>query len=82
MFLNKRMVTRQRIEPFTNISQNGRLEVAPQFLETLPNGRTYKILEKNEDKDFIWRKHVNEKLKKEYKKIFPTVVFLCNKQIL
>ena len=49
LFLNKRMVTRQRIEPFTNISQNGRLEVAPQFLETLPNGRAYKILEKNED---------------------------------
>ncbi len=28
------------------------------------------ILEKNEDKDLIWRKHINENLKKEYKKIF------------
>ena len=31
------------------------------------------ILEKNEDKDFIWRKYVNEKLKNEYKKIFSSI---------
>jgi D-glycerate 3-kinase len=30
-------------------------------------------LEKNEDKDMIWRKHVNNKLKKEYKKIFSKI---------
>ena len=40
---------RKRIEPFTNISQNGRLELSPQFLETLPNGRAYKIIERNGD---------------------------------
>ena len=31
------------------------------------------ILEKNEDKELIWRKYVNEKLKKEYKKIFAMI---------
>ena len=31
------------------------------------------ILEKNEDQNFIWRKYVNEKLKKEYKKIFSFI---------
>ena len=31
------------------------------------------VLEKYEDKDFIWRKHVNEKLKKEYKKVFAMI---------
>ena len=31
------------------------------------------ILEKHEDEDLIWRNYVNEKLKKEYKKIFDTI---------
>jgi len=31
------------------------------------------ILEKYEDKDWIWRKHVNEKLNKEYKKLFAMI---------
>jgi len=31
------------------------------------------ILEKYEDKDLIWRKHVNEKLKKEYRKLFAMI---------
>ena len=30
-------------------------------------------LEKNEDKNLIWRKYVNEKLKKEYKRIFNII---------
>jgi len=30
-------------------------------------------LEKHEDQDLIWRKHVNEKLKREYKKIFAMI---------
>jgi len=30
-------------------------------------------LEKYEDKDLTWRKHINEKLKKEYKKIFAMI---------
>ena len=31
------------------------------------------ILEKYEDEDLIWRKHVNEKLKKDYRKIFSMI---------
>ena len=31
------------------------------------------ILEKYEDKDLMWRKHVNQKLKKEYKKLFAMI---------
>ena len=31
------------------------------------------ILEKYEDKNLIWRKHVNEKLRKEYKKVFSMI---------
>ena len=31
------------------------------------------ILEKYEDKNLIWRKHVNEKLKREYKKLFAMI---------
>ena len=31
------------------------------------------ILEKYEDKDLIWRKHANEKLKKEYKNFFAMI---------
>ena len=34
------------------------------------------ILEKYEDKDLIWRKYVNEKLKKEYKKLFAMIDYL------
>ena len=30
-------------------------------------------VEKNEDKELIWRKYVNEKLKKEYKKLFAMI---------
>jgi len=31
------------------------------------------ILEKYEDKNLIWRKHINEKLKREYKKLFEMI---------
>ena len=31
------------------------------------------ILEKQEDKNFIWRKYVNEKLKREYKNLFAKI---------
>ena len=31
------------------------------------------ILEKDEDQDLIWRKYINEKLKKEYKKLFTMI---------
>ena len=32
--------------------------------------KSINVLEKREDQNLIWRKHVNERLKKEYKKIF------------
>ena len=32
-----------------------------------------KKVEKNEDKNLMWRKHVNQKLKKEYKKLFAMI---------
>ena len=35
--------------------------------------RPINILEKNEDKNLIWRKYVNAKLKKEYKKLFAMI---------
>ena len=38
--------------------------------------KSINILEKEEDQDLIWRKHVNEKLKKEYKKIFSMIDYL------
>ena len=31
------------------------------------------ILEKYEDKNLIWRKHINERLKREYKKLFEMI---------
>jgi len=34
------------------------------------------ILEKYEDRDLMWRKYVNEKLKKEYKKLFAMIDYL------
>ena len=38
--------------------------------------RPINILEKYEDKDSKWRKYVNEKLKKEYKKLFLMIDYL------
>ena len=35
--------------------------------------KTTNILEKQEDKNLIWRKHVNKKLKKEYKNFFAMI---------
>ena len=35
--------------------------------------RPINILEKYEDQNLIWRKYVNEKLKKEYKKLFALI---------
>jgi len=35
--------------------------------------RPVNILEKKEDKDLKWRKYINEKLKKEYKKLFSMI---------
>jgi len=39
------------------------------------------ILEKYEDENLIWRKHVNEKLKREYKKLFAMIDYYIFMQI-
>tara|TARA_B100000029_G_scaffold155198_1_gene150531 strand:+ start:204 stop:1127 length:924 start_codon:yes stop_codon:yes gene_type:complete len=38
--------------------------------------RPVNILEKHEDKNMVWRKYVNKKLKNEYKKIFSLIDYL------
>ena len=38
--------------------------------------KSLNTLEKNEDKNLIWRKYVNKMLKKEYKKIFSMIDYL------
>ena len=43
----------------------------PQILSSLR--KPVNILERHEDKDLIWRKYANEKLKKEYKEIFAMI---------
>ena len=43
----------------------------PQSISLLK--KPINILEKNEDKNLMWRKHVNQKLKKEYKKLFAMI---------
>ena len=43
----------------------------PQIISSLR--KPINILERHEDKDLIWRKYANEKLKKEYKEIFAMI---------
>ena len=43
----------------------------PQIISSLR--KPVNILERHEDKDLIWRKHANEKLKKEYKEVFAMI---------
>jgi D-glycerate 3-kinase len=43
----------------------------PQIISSLR--KPVNILERHEDKDLIWRKYANEKLKKEYKEIFAMI---------
>jgi len=43
----------------------------PQIISSLR--KPVNILERHEDKDLIWRKYVNEKLKKEYKEVFAMI---------
>ena len=43
----------------------------PQIISSLR--KPVNILERHEDKDLIWRKYANEKLKKEYKKVFAMI---------
>ncbi len=43
----------------------------PQIISSLR--KPVNILERREDKDLIWRKYTNEKLKKEYKEVFAMI---------
>ena len=43
----------------------------PQIISSLK--KPVNILERHEDKDLIWRKYANEKLKKEYKEVFAMI---------
>ena len=43
----------------------------PQIISSLRKPKN--ILERHEDKDLIWRKYANEKLKKEYKEVFAMI---------
>ena len=43
----------------------------PQIISSLR--KPVNILERREDKDLIWRKYANEKLKKEYKEVFAMI---------
>ncbi|HIO51640.1 MAG TPA: uridine kinase [Pelagibacteraceae bacterium] len=43
----------------------------PQIISSLR--KPVNILERHEDKDLIWRKYANEKLKKEYKEVFAMI---------
>ena len=45
LFINGKMVERRRIEGMPKIDPLGRKFFVPQFDETLPNGRSYKVLE-------------------------------------
>ena len=45
LFINGEIIKRKRIEDFIPESFDGKLKMIPQYIETLPNGREYKILE-------------------------------------
>lgn len=45
LYINGEIVERKRIDDFVQIDVNGNLRRTPQYLETLPNGKTHAILE-------------------------------------
>ncbi len=45
LYLNDKQVVRRRVEDFIEIDEPGRVHRTAQFEETLPNGRTHRILE-------------------------------------
>ena len=45
LFINGRIVERERINDFVQTSFNGSVKMTPQYKETLPNGKTHSILE-------------------------------------
>ncbi len=49
LFINDKIVTRRKIDPFPMRTESGRFVAVPRYIETLPNGRSYEILEKDGD---------------------------------
>ena len=45
LFLNEKVVERRRLDDFIMGDIDGKLKMTPQYLEILPNGKRYKILE-------------------------------------
>jgi signal peptidase I len=45
LYINGQAVKKERIEDYTDPSESGLGSAVPQFLETLPNGVTYRVLD-------------------------------------
>ena len=45
LYINNKMIERERIEEYILTDGGGRSAAVPQYLETLPNGRVHRILE-------------------------------------
>ena len=45
LYINGKRLKRKRVEDFNYRLENGRQITVPQYIETLPNGKTYRILE-------------------------------------
>jgi len=49
LYINGKIVPRRRIEDFLDDEIPGRVRGIPQYIETLPNGRTHRILEMSDE---------------------------------
>lgn len=50
LFINDKIVPRRKIDPFPMRTEVGRFVAVTRYVETLPNGHTYEILEKDGDR--------------------------------
>ncbi len=50
LYINDKILPRKRIEDFVMHDQRGNFSAIPQYIETLPNGRQHRILEKDGDR--------------------------------
>jgi len=69
--LNKKYWFNIKERPEIVILEGWCVGAKPQINSSLK--KPLNTLERYEDKDLTWRKHVNEKLKKEYKKLFAMI---------
>lgn len=47
LYINGEMVPRERIDDFVEVGSNGRTIATPRYVETLPNGVSYEVLDAN-----------------------------------